>query len=67
MMTPPSQAHQRVTLSLNMLSGARFTALHLKGDDKLSTLARALADTGDDRNMPIRALLKPGLAVYWSP
>lgn len=66
-MTPPSQAHQRVTLTLPVLSGAGFTALHLKGQDKLETLSRAIAEPEDWQSMPVRAFLKPGLKVYWSP
>lgn len=67
LMTPPSQSRKRITLTLPVLAGARFTALHLKGQEKLDTLATALADLDDPMAMPIRAFLKPGLEIYWSP
>ena len=66
-MTPASQPQRRVTLTYPILGEARHTLLHLKGHDKLETLARALAHPGEVAEMPIRAFLKPGLAVYWSP
>ncbi len=67
LVTPPSQDQARMTLTLPVLNGARFTALHLKGQDKLDTLARAAANREDWQLMPIRAFLKPDLAIYWSP
>ncbi|MBB5322404.1 6-phosphogluconolactonase [Marinobacter oulmenensis] len=67
LMTPPSQSRKRITLTPPVLAGARFTALHLKGQEKLDTLATALADLDDPMAMPIRAFLKPGLEIYWSP
>ena len=66
-MTPPSQSEPRITLTLPVLAGARFTALHLKGSDKLETLGRALGQPDDVLSMPVRAFLKPGLQVFWSP
>ena len=65
-MTPPSQSQKRITLTLRALSRAGFTAMHLKGDDKLKTLQAACSDIENIREMPIRAFLKPGLQVYWS-
>ncbi len=65
--TPASQPQQRITLTLPVLQQARFTALHLKGQDKLETLERALAKPDDVMAMPIRAFLRPGLNVFWSP
>jgi len=67
LMTPPSQMHSRITLTLPVLENARFTALHLKGADKLDTLASAAANPDDWQHMPIRAFLRPGLTIYWSP
>lgn len=64
--TPPSQPQKRVTLTLRALSQAGFTALHLKGDDKLETLQTASSDIENIREMPIRAFLKPGLQIFWS-
>jgi len=66
-MTPASQEHRRITLTLAVLGSARYTFLHLKGDDKLDTLRRALAHPQDVLAMPVRAFLKPGLQVFWSP
>lgn len=65
-MTPPSQAQKRITLTLGALRRAGFTALHLKGDDKLETLKTACSDIAQVKEMPIRAFLKPGLQIYWS-
>lgn len=66
-MTPAFQDHRRITLTLPVLGHARYTFLHLKGADKLETLRRALIHPGDVMAMPIRAFLKPGLQVFWSP
>jgi 6-phosphogluconolactonase len=65
-MNPPSQPQKRITLTLRALKQAGFTALHLKGDDKLETLHAACSDIENIREMPIRAFLKPGLQIYWS-
>ena len=66
-MTPPSQSHTRVTLTLPVLVQARHKVLHLKGQDKITTLSRAIEAPGDWSAMPIRAFLQAGLNVYWSP
>ncbi|MEX2474188.1 6-phosphogluconolactonase [Marinobacter sp.] len=66
-MTPPSQPHQRITLTWPVLCDARFTALHIKGVDKLDTLQQALHSPDDVLAMPVRGFLKPGLQVFWSP
>lgn len=66
-MHPPSQAQARITLTLPVLQSARFIALHLRGADKLDTLARAAVNPDDWQSMPIRAFLETGLAIYWSP
>lgn len=65
-MTPPSQSHERITLTLRALSQAGFTALHIRGDSKLETLQAACSDPDNIVEMPVRAFLKPGLQVYWS-
>lgn len=65
--TPRSQPQKRITLTGRPLKGARFTALHLKGSDKLETLRRAMAEPDDVMSMPVRGFLKPGLTVFWSP
>ena len=66
-MTPPSQEQQRITLTYALMHGARFTALHLKGNDKLATLKLALSQPDELFVMPVRGFLKPGLQVFWSP
>ncbi|SFM76464.1 6-phosphogluconolactonase [Marinobacter pelagius] len=66
-MTPPSQAQRRITLTYPVLAEARFTALHLKGADKLETLERAVSKPDEVMVMPIRGFLKPGLQIFWSP
>lgn len=65
-MTPPSQPQERITLTLRALNQAGFTALHLKGDDKLETLQSACNDLEQVHEMPIRAFLRPGLEIFWS-
>ncbi len=65
--TPASQPQKRITLTWPPLRDARFTALHLKGEDKLITLNRAICEPEKVLEMPIRAFLKPGLQVFWSP
>ncbi|NMT64571.1 6-phosphogluconolactonase [Marinobacter orientalis] len=64
--TPPSRPEKRITLTLGALSRAGFTALHLKGDDKLETLKAACSDIRQVKEMPVRAFLRPGLQIFWS-
>lgn len=64
---PPGQTHERITLTLPVLQSAGYTALLLKGPEKLSTLEEAARVPGQVATMPVRAFLKPGLKVYWSP
>lgn len=66
-MTPPSQEQPRITLTYALMNNARFTALHLKGDDKLETLKLAMSQPEELLAMPVRGFLKPGLQVFWSP
>ncbi|RBW49903.1 6-phosphogluconolactonase [Marinobacter sp. F3R11] len=66
-MTPPSQAQKRITLTYALMREARYTALHLKGGEKLETLKRAFGQQDDLLDMPVRGFLKPGLQVFWSP
>ncbi|WP_417567001.1 6-phosphogluconolactonase [Marinobacter sp.] len=65
--TPASQPQKRITLTLPPLREARFIALHLKGEDKLDTLGKAISNMENVMEMPVRAFLKPGLQVFWSP
>lgn len=66
-MSPPSQAQRRITLTYPVLAEARFTALHLKGKDKLETLRQAVSSLDEVMAMPIRGFLKSGLHIFWSP
>ncbi|MBD3640854.1 MAG: 6-phosphogluconolactonase [Marinobacter sp.] len=66
-MAPPSQAQRRITLTFPVLAEARFTALHLKGEDKLETLEKAVSNLDQVMAMPIRGFLKSGLQIFWSP
>lgn len=65
-MNPPSQPQKRITLTYRALQGAAFTALHLKGDDKLATLKSACEALDEVIQMPVRAFIKPGLRIFWS-
>lgn len=59
----------RLTLTLPVISQARFIALQLEGHGKLASFDQALQD-GPELDMPIRAVLKHAvhpLQVYWSP
>ncbi len=65
-MNPPSQPQRRISLTYAALREAGYTALHIKGDDKLKTLEQAIAEIDRVEEMPIRAFLKPGLNIFWS-
>ncbi len=66
-LTPPSQPQRRVSLTFSVLSTAGFTALHLRGNDKMETLKKAVTSLDDVRAMPVRAFLGRSLSVFWSP
>ncbi|MFT7339285.1 MAG: 6-phosphogluconolactonase [Marinobacter maritimus] len=66
-MSSPSLEQQRITLTYALMDNARFTALHLRGDDKLETLRLAISQPEDLLAMPVRGFMKPGLQVFWSP
>ncbi|WP_166255557.1 6-phosphogluconolactonase [Marinobacter salicampi] len=65
-MTPPSQSTERLSLTRSALIQARSAVLLIHGTDKLATLEEAFARS-DEQVMPIRAFLKPGLRIFWSP
>ncbi|SFM20369.1 6-phosphogluconolactonase [Marinobacter zhejiangensis] len=65
-LTPPSQSHPRVSLTLRALGGAQYKALHLKGMDKLEALKQASERLDDVAEMPIRLFLSLGVVVFWS-
>lgn len=59
----------RLTLTLPVISEARFIALHIEGQQKLDVFERALQD-GPITELPIRAVLKytrHPIQVYWAP
>ncbi|MBY4677068.1 6-phosphogluconolactonase [Marinobacterium arenosum] len=63
---PGTAPHERMTLTAQRLLASRQRVLHLTGEDKLETLARALA--GDEvAEMPIRLFLQQPLTLYWAP
>lgn len=64
---PASQPQPRLSLTRSALAGAEWIALHLRGQDKMDTLQRAIADMNAVREMPIRAFLSAGVSLYWSP
>ncbi|WP_228276663.1 6-phosphogluconolactonase [Marinobacter sp. JSM 1782161] len=64
---PVSQPQARLSLTRTILEQASWTALHLKGEDKLETLKVALSDMPSVREMPIRVFLSTGLTLFWSP
>lgn len=64
-MHPLNAPHERLTLTLPVLSTCRLILLHIVGEDKLTTLEKALS-SDDNLIMPIRAFLKKPLSIYWS-
>jgi 6-phosphogluconolactonase len=56
-MRAPGALEPRLTLTARVILRARALALHIEGADKLTTLARALAE-GPVEAMPIRAALR---------
>jgi 6-phosphogluconolactonase len=65
--TPPQHAQARITLTRSAIAGARNCILHIQGDDKLATLSKALTEPDNWAQMPIRAFLRSGLHIFWSP
>lgn len=66
---PLATPHERMTLTLPAILNSRQLVLHLQGEEKKKTLARAQGP-GDADEMPIRFILRQRttpLAVYWSP
>ena len=64
--TPTTAPHQRVTMTLPTIMAAGERILHLCGDDKLDTLSSALEDADNISGMPVRALFKDSLSIYWA-
>jgi 6-phosphogluconolactonase len=65
----PGAGEPRVTLTLPRLLDARALYLHIEGEEKVETLARAEAE-GPIEDMPVRAILRQNqtpLTIYWCP
>ena len=64
----PGAGEPRMTLTLPVLLGADYLALHIEGAAKLKTLEAAMRP-GEPEEMPIRAVLarRPGLEIFWCP
>lgn len=61
----PSAGEPRLTLSLDALSKARATYLHIEGAEKRAVLERAI-----ERKLPVAAVLdaaKTPVVTYWAP
>ncbi len=59
----------RLTFTFASLEDARLLVLHIEGEAKKTVLSQALAD-GDERDMPIRAMLRRAstpVDIYWAP
>ena len=65
----PGAGEPRVTLTLKALLAARALYLHIEGDEKVETLAKAEAE-GPIEDMLVRAVLRQTqtpLTIYWCP
>jgi 6-phosphogluconolactonase len=65
----PGAGEPRVTLTLKVLLASRALYLHIEGNEKVETLARAEAE-GPIEDMPVRAVLRQTqtpLTIYWCP
>lgn len=65
-LTPTSAPHTRITLTPHYLLNSTVRILHIVGQDKLDTLAKALA-VNDVYQMPICLFLQHPLIIYWAP
>ncbi|OYV32389.1 MAG: 6-phosphogluconolactonase, partial [Rhodospirillales bacterium 20-64-7] len=63
-MTAPGAAEPRVTLTLPVLTAAEFLAVHIEGEAKRATLAKA-REPGAVEAMPIRAVLAYNPEIFW--
>ncbi|MFI8481108.1 6-phosphogluconolactonase [Pseudomonas sp. NPDC078700] len=63
-MLAPSVPHQRLTMTLPLLTSAKRLVLAIQGNSKLATLTQALR-VDSPANMPVRAFLKSPLEIYW--
>lgn len=68
-MRAPGAGEPRVTMTLPVILGTRFLALHIEGEEKAVVLGVAQSD-GPEAVMPVRAVLrqdKVPVNVYWCP
>ncbi|MGB0733792.1 MAG: 6-phosphogluconolactonase [Pontibacterium sp.] len=63
---PKSAPHTRVTLTPKRLLDSDLRILHICGEDKVATLAAALA-SNNPKLMPISLFLQKPLTIYWAP
>jgi len=63
---PTTAPHARVTLTPKRLLNSEFRILHLCGEDKVETLAKAI-EADDPRKMPINVFLQHPLTIFWAP
>lgn len=68
-MVAPGAGELRLTMTLHALLDAHFLALHIEGEEKLMTLAKA-REAGAVEEMPVRAVLRSAgekLQIFWAP
>jgi 6-phosphogluconolactonase len=68
-LSAPGAGEPRITLTLKRLLNSRALYLHIEGEEKVETLARAEAE-GPVEDMPVRAILRQTqtpLTIYWCP
>ncbi|MGB0664809.1 MAG: 6-phosphogluconolactonase [Pontibacterium sp.] len=63
---PTTAPYERMSMTPKRILNSELLILHSCGEDKLETLAKALADT-DVLDMPIRLFLKHPITLYWAP
>ncbi|WP_299203825.1 6-phosphogluconolactonase [uncultured Amphritea sp.] len=62
---PTTAPHARMTLTPARLLNSESLILHICGNDKLDTLAKALAST--PMSMPVSLFLQHPMTIYWAP
>lgn len=62
----PGAGEPRITLTLPVLAGAPFLAIHIEGEGKRDVLTKA-RQTGAEQDMPVRAVLRHTPHIYWCP
>ncbi|MBT3145139.1 6-phosphogluconolactonase [Neptunomonas phycophila] len=63
---PTTAPHSRMTLTPKRLFNSEQRILHICGEDKLDTLAKAL-EIDDPNTMPIGLFLRQPITIYWAP